>query len=105
MKKTISFLVASFAIALMSVPAFAEEASVELGEKLFNNPGLGASQNAINCNTCHPNGEGMENAGGKANLVATINRCIVGPLKGEALNEETVAMQSLKMYIQSLGKK
>ena len=104
MKKTISFLVTSFVIGLMSVPAFAEEASVELGQKLFNNPGLGASQNAINCSTCHPNGEGMEKAGKKPNLAAMINRCIVGPLKGEKLNEQTVAMQSLEMYIQSLSK-
>jgi cytochrome c553 len=104
MKKTISFLVTSFAITLMSVPAVAEEASVELGQKLFKNSGLGASQNAINCNTCHPNGEGMEEAGEKPNLAAMINKCIVGPLKGEKLNEQTVAMQSLKMYIQSLGK-
>ncbi|MBU0481240.1 MAG: cytochrome-c peroxidase [Proteobacteria bacterium] len=104
MKTIISFLVTSFVICLMSAAAFADEVSVELGQQLFNNPGLGASQNAINCNTCHPNGEGLEHAGGKANLAAIINKCIVGPLKGEKLNEQTVAMQSLMMYIQSLSK-
>ena len=104
MKKTILFLVTSFAIGLMSVPAFAEESSVELGKKLFNNSGLGASKNAINCNTCHPNGEGLENVGKNPKLTAIINKCIIGPLQGEKLNEQTVAMQSLKMYIQSLSK-
>lgn len=104
MKKTISFFVISFAIGLMSVLAFAEEDSVELGQKLFNNSGLGASKNAINCNTCHPSGEGLEDAGKNPNLVAMINKCIIGPLEGEKINEQTVAMRSLKMYIQSLSK-
>ena len=105
MKKTISFLATSFAIGLMSVSAFAEEASVELGQKLFNNPGLGASKNATSCNVCHPNGEGLENAGENPKLTMMINKCITGPLQGEKLNEQTAAMGSLKMYIQSLGKK
>ena len=104
MKKIISSLVVFFAAALLSTSVLAEEASVELGQKLFNNPGLGASQNAISCSACHPDGKGLEKAGKKSNLTAMINKCIAGPLKGEALNEETVAMKSLRMYIQSLGK-
>jgi cytochrome c peroxidase len=89
----------------MSVPSFAvEEASVELGRKLFNNPGLGGSKNSVNCNTCHQNGEDLQNAGQKPNLTAIINQCIIGPLKGEAINDHTVAMESLRMYIMSLGK-
>ena len=105
MKKTTLFLITSSAIGLVSAPVFAEEASIELGQKLFNNPGLGASKNAISCNACHAEGEGLENAGENPNLAAIINKCIIGPLEGEKLDEQTVAMRSLKMYIQSLGKK
>lgn len=98
----VSFLII---FVLMSTPAFsAAEPSVELGKQLFNNPGLGASQNAISCNACHPDGEGLQNAGKKSNLTEIINQCIVGPLKGEALYEDTTAMKSLRLYIQSLAK-
>jgi cytochrome c553 len=84
--------------------ALAEQPSVERGQELFNNPGLGASQNAISCGTCHPGGEGMEKAAGNPRLAAMINRCIKGPLKGEPLSEGSVAMESLMMYMKSLAK-
>ena len=105
MKGVIFIVFLSIMVVLMSVPAFAaEEATSELGQKLFINPGLGASQNAISCNTCHPDGEGLLNAGQKSNLTEMINKCIVGPLKGQGLYEDTVAIKSLRLYIQSLGK-
>ena len=105
MKNRILLIILSIAVVLMAMPSFAaEEPSVELGRKLFNNPGLGNSKNSISCNTCHPDGEGMQNAGQKPNLAAIINQCIVGPLKGDGISENTVAMESLKMYIKSLGK-
>ncbi|MCB2180804.1 MAG: cytochrome-c peroxidase [Desulfobulbaceae bacterium] len=105
MRKSIVFFAASCAVVFMSFPVFAEDASVELGKKLFNDSGLGASKNSTSCNVCHPNGEGLQNAGKNPQLTKMINKCIVGPLQGEKLNEQTVAMQSLKMYIESLGKK
>ena len=89
---------------LSGSPAWAEKPSVELGEKLFNNPGLGASKNDTSCASCHPNGKGMSKAGANPRLTQMINLCIKGPLKGEPLNEETVAMDSLKMYLNSLAK-
>jgi cytochrome c553 len=105
MKKSISLSVFFIAIMLVSAPSFAnKEASVELGRKLFNNPGLGGSTNATSCSTCHQNGEKLQNAGQNPNLTAMINRCITGPLKGEALNEYTAEMESLRLYILSLGK-
>jgi len=105
MKAVISPVSVLIMFVLLAPFAFAaEEPSVELGKKLFNNPGLGASQNAISCVVCHPDGEGLQNAGQKSNLTETINQCIIGPLKGEALYEDTVAMKSLVMYIQSLAK-
>lgn len=104
MKKVTIVCAAALALVFMSLPATAEEASVAMGEKLFNNPGLGASKNAISCATCHENGEGMEKAGANPNLAAMINMCIKGPLQGEPLHEKTVAMESLEMYLKSLAK-
>ena len=92
------------ALLLYGSGALAEKPSVELGEKLFNNAGLGASQNAISCATCHPNGQGMEKAGANPRLKKMINMCIKGPLKGEPLHEETAAMKSLEMYLKSMAK-
>ncbi|MEW6289753.1 MAG: cytochrome c peroxidase [Thermodesulfobacteriota bacterium] len=104
MKKIASFLAASCAMVLFTLPVQAEEASVDLGRTLFNDPGLGASKNDKSCNSCHENGKGLEKAGCKADLAAMINKCIIGPLEGEGISADTVAMQSLKLYIQSLAK-
>ena len=101
---SISHLVgATLALVFYGTTALAVNPSVELGEKMFNNPGLGASQNAISCNTCHPKGDGMAKAAANPQLTAVINKCIKGPLKGEALTEDTVAMKSLVLYIKSLA--
>ncbi len=83
--------------------AWAETASVERGKELFANPGLGASQNAMSCTVCHKGGAGMEKAGANPQLAGMINRCIQGPLEGEPLHVESVAMKSLVLYLQSLA--
>ncbi len=84
----------------------AETPSVTLGEKLFNDSVLGGSDNAKTCNSCHPGGKGVENAGSNPNISLIINRCITGPLGGQAIKNNSIEMQSLKLYIESLkGKK
>ena len=97
-------LVLAVGLVLCSYSAYAEKPSVEHGEKLFNNPGLGGSKNATSCGTCHPEGKNLEKAGTNPRLAAMVNRCIQGPLRGEEINENTEAMESIKMYIQSLAK-
>lgn len=104
MKKVKMSLLLSGALLFLAAPVLAEKPSVEMGEKLFNNAGLGASQNAISCAACHPGGEGMAKAADNPQLAAMINHCIKGPLKGEPLAEDSVAMESLKLYIKSLAK-
>ena len=104
MKRTkIVLLLAAGMIVSGSVVGAAEMPSVELGEKMFNNPGLGALQNAISCATCHPKGKGLEKAGANPRLAAMVNKCIAGPLKGEGLSEKSVAMESLLLYLKSLA--
>ncbi|MGE5174464.1 MAG: c-type cytochrome [Betaproteobacteria bacterium] len=83
--------------------ASSQEASAEKGKALFNDPKLGTSGKS--CNTCHPDGKGLEKAGAKSDLESTINGCITIPLKGKALDVKSVEMQSLVLYIKSLGSK
>ncbi|MFH1217388.1 MAG: cytochrome c peroxidase [Pseudomonadota bacterium] len=104
MKKMSAVLILSLIAVCFSLPAQAEEPSLELGKQLFNNPGLGASTNDKSCNSCHPDGKGLEKADANQQLTQIINKCIKGPMQGEGINEETVAMKSLKLYLQSLAK-
>lgn len=80
-----------------------KEPSVSEGEKLFNDLQLAGSVNASSCATCHPGGKGLEHAFENPKLVSVINTCITGPLEGQALEESSVEMQSLKVYVESLG--
>jgi cytochrome c553 len=80
------------------------EASVDQGKQLFNDPALGGSSNEANCGSCHPDGRGLEQSGDKDTLAGMINTCIERPLKGQALEEKSTEMESLKLYIKSLSK-
>jgi len=88
------------------------KASVAKGNALFNDPMLGTTGSS--CNTCHGGGKGLEGAAskkqwiteGKAHgtLEETVNYCIATGLQGKPLNVKSVEMQSLVLYIRSLGK-
>jgi cytochrome c2 len=79
-----------------------ENPSAAMGKKLFNDPSLGGSGNTRSCNTCHPGGKGLKDAGSNPDLAAVINRCISGPLGGKTITEDSIRMQSLILYIRSL---
>lgn len=101
-----NFLVLVF-LALLVAPAhpsLAAEASAAQGKALFNDPALGGSTNPSSCNTCHQDGKGLEKAGTRADLAAMINTCIVQALQGKKLDDHSPEMESLLLYIRSLGK-
>lgn len=77
--------------------------TAEKGKAFFSDVKLGTSGQS--CNSCHPDGQGMAKSAAKADLAETINTCIVKALKGKALDVKSVEMQSMVLYIQSLGKK
>ncbi len=79
-----------------------EQASSGLGERLFNDSGLGSSVNERSCNTCHVGGKGLEKAGHRSDLPSMINICIQGALQGRSISEDSVEMRSLVIYIRSL---
>lgn len=94
-------------VVLLSGPSsvMAAEPSVELGRRLFSNPGLSGSTNGMSCSSCHPRGEKLGQAWLDNNLNEVINRCITGPLGGKSIDIRGAEMRSLKMYIESLTKK
>jgi cytochrome c peroxidase len=85
------------------VSAKQDEPSVEQGQALFNDTKLGTSGKS--CNSCHPDGKGLEKAGMMKDLQATINNCIKMALQGKELGNESIEMKSLELYIKSLEKK
>ncbi len=97
------FLLILLAVGTLLVFAAQTEASIEKGKVLFNDPKLGTSGKT--CNTCHAGGKGLEMAGTQSNLDSTVNACITTPLRGTALDVKSVEMQSLLLYIKSLGEK
>lgn len=98
-------LIAALIVTAVIGLAFAmkHEASVDQGKALFNDPKLGTTGTA--CGNCHTDGKGLENAGARSDLANVINGCITRALKGKALDEDSFEMQSMVMYIKSLGRK
>jgi hypothetical protein len=79
----------------------AEEASIDKGKELFTSSQLGT--NGKSCEMCHAGGSGLSKAAryGDESLGEIINQCIIGPLKGKALEPGSVEMKSLVRYIKS----
>jgi len=111
--KLIKVITVIAAITLSFAIAFAAGNAAD-GKKLFNDPALAGSSNSRSCNTCHPGGKGLEEAGtrkfttfmgtGMTSLEEVINTCITNPLGGRALEEDSKEMQDIVAYIKSLGK-
>jgi cytochrome c peroxidase len=95
--------VAVFAAWTMVTVVFAmqHEATANKGKVLFNDTKLGTNGKA--CNDCHRDGTGLEKAGLKNDLEATVNTCITKALNGKALKKNSVEMQSMVLYIKGLG--
>jgi len=111
--KSVKVITIIGAIALSFAIAFAA-GNAENGKKLFNDPTLGGSTNSKSCNTCHPGGQRLENAGTReftsfmrqdiTSLEEVINMCVTGPLNGKALAVDSQKMQDIVAYIKTLGK-
>jgi cytochrome c len=100
------------AIALAFPLAFAGklEESIERGEELFKDRRAFGGVRA--CDTCHPNGQGLERVkqkttfrimGRKANsLEEAVNICIQSASKGTPIGIESEEMEDIVNYINSL---
>ncbi len=104
MKKITTLLTMLFLflfVAASGVLAMSHEATADKGKALFNDPKLGT--NGRSCSDCHKNGAGLERAAERKDIENMINGCIRANLNGRPLKPSSVEMQSLVLYILSLG--
>jgi len=76
--------------------------NVERGKALFNNPTLGGGTAGVSCNSCHPDGKGLEKAAARKDLEKQVNACIKNALKGKGIDTKSVEMGDLVTYLKSL---
>lgn len=82
------------------------------GKALFNDPTFAGATSGHSCNSCHPDGRGLEKAGekkefrimGKAqgSLEEAVNFCIENAIKGKAIDPSSDQMRDIVAYIKSL---
>jgi cytochrome c peroxidase len=82
------------------------------GKAMFNDPKLGGGTTGMSCNTCHPEGKGLEGVGTKEEwktpggsfktLEEAVNSCITTALKGKALDVKSDQMKDIVSYLKSL---
>lgn len=82
------------------------------GKAMFNDPKLSGGTAGISCNTCHPDGKGLEGVGSKKEwktpggvsktLEDAVNTCITMALKGKALDVKSDQMKDIVSYLKSL---
>jgi len=104
-------LIPLIVVALAYTVAFAA-GNVAKGKALFNDPKFGNGTSGKSCNSCHPNGKGLEKAGDKKefnimgmkqnSLEEAVNFCIENPLKGKAIDTKSKQMKDIVAYIKSL---
>ena len=110
MKSLKIVMLSMIALGLIFSGAFA--ADVAKGKALFNDTKLGGGTSGKSCNSCHPDGKGVENAGGKKEfnimgkkqkgLEAAVNFCIEMANKGKAIDPKSADMANIVAYIKSL---
>ncbi len=82
------------------------------GKAMFNDTKLGGGTAGRSCNTCHPDGKGLEGVGNKnewktpggsfKTLEEAVNMCITMALKGQALDVKSEQMKDIVAYLKSL---
>jgi len=75
---------------------------MEKGKALFNDPKFGGGMDGVSCNSCHPDGKGLEKAADKKDLEKFVNACIKNALKGKGIDTKSAEMADIVAYIKSL---
>jgi len=107
-------LLSMVALGLVFSFAFAD-GDVAKGKKLFNDPKFAGATSGKSCNSCHPDGKGVEKAGSKKefnimgkkqnSIEEAVNFCIEMAIKGKAIDPKSGQMKDIVSYIKSLEKK
>ena len=79
--------------------------NVEKGRALFDDPKLGGGTSGVSCNSCHPDGKGLEKAAGRKDkdLEKQVNLCIKNALKGKGIDPRSAEMADIVAYLKSLN--
>ncbi len=103
-KMKILKLVLFSVISLSLIFSLTAAANVEKGKALFNDPKLGGGTAGLSCNSCHPDGKGLEKAADKkdTDLEKMVNLCIKNALKGNGIDTRSADMADLISYIKSV---
>jgi cytochrome c553 len=96
--------ICTVAIGLLVMTALAAGDSAR-GKILFSDPKFAGGTAGVSCNTCHPNGKGLEKAGDRKDLAEFINTCLVNANKGKAIDPKSADMADMIAYIKSLKSK
>jgi len=75
---------------------------MEKGKALFNDPTFGGGTAGVSCNSCHPEGKGLEKAADKKDLEKFVNACIKNALKGKGIDTKSGEMADIVAYLKSL---
>ena len=75
---------------------------MEKGKALFNDPKFGGGTAGVSCNSCHPDGKGLEKAADKKDLEKFVNACIKNASKGKGIDTKSAEMADIVVYIKSL---
>jgi cytochrome c553 len=76
--------------------------NAEKGKALFNDPKFGEGTAGMSCNSCHPDGKGVEKAADRKDLEKIVNACIKNALKGKGIDPKSVEMADVVAYLKSL---
>lgn len=95
-------------------PSYAVMGDVRKGRALFRDLNFGNGKARKSCDSCHPDGKGLNKAGGKSkfnimnqrqdSLEEAVNFCIERALKGQVIDPDGQDMKDIVAYIRSLRK-
>jgi cytochrome c553 len=74
----------------------------EKGKALSKDPKFGGGTAGISCNSCHPDGKGLEKAADMRGLEKQVNACIKDALKGKGIDPKSAEMADIVAYLKSL---
>ena len=76
--------------------------NAEKGKALFKDPKFGGGTAGVSCNSCHPDGKGLEKAADMKGLEKQVNACIQNALKGKGIDPKSAEMADMVAYLKSL---
>jgi cytochrome c553 len=98
LKITMFFMLSSGLIFSLAIAA----GDMEKGKTLFNDSTFGGGTAGASCNSCHPDGKGLEKAGDRKDLEKYVNACIQNALKGKGIDTKSGEMADIVAYLKSL---